>query len=241
VAELRVILQGSRRSANRIERSKWVTSRTQRVLAITGIVFVVLVAASILIVGNGPDGHASSAKVVAFYHAHKGAVVAASQLILLAVVVGLAFFWYFRDYLATTPVARRLATVGFAGAVVFAVGGGIASGAYFALADASGHVDPSTMQTLNLIQGDVSGGASEAGVALFLIASGVAILRSDGRLPTWVAWVGIVLGVASLVGILDIGLPAIGLWLLIVSITMLVRVHTPSTEIASNQPEPVRP
>jgi hypothetical protein len=74
-------------------------------------------------------------------------------------------------------------------------------------------------------------------VALFLIASGAAVLRSDGRLPTWVAWVGIVLGVVSLVAVLDLGLPAVGLWLLIVCITMLVRPSTsPSLPDTNEQP-----
>jgi hypothetical protein len=48
------------------------------------------------------------------------------------------------------------------------------------------------------------------------------------------AWVGIVLGGASLL-IFGIGLPAIGLWLILTCITILVRANTGFVAIASDQ------
>lgn len=204
----------------------------QRQVGIGGLVFIILVLASIFALPNVPQSDASSAKVVAFYHAHKNASHVSVYLILLAVFVGVFFFWYLRDFLAVSPMTRRLATIGFAGALIFAVSGAASAGALFAITQVIGHADPATIQTFNVIQGEFSSGLGEVGVAVFLIANNIAIIRGDGHLPVWLGWVGIVLGVASIV-LIDPGIIAMGLWLLISCITMLIRVHntTPSTDL----------
>jgi hypothetical protein len=99
------------------------TPRMPRLVAISGLIFVALVAASIFVVPNAPDSHASASKDVAYFHAHKTAVGVAGHLILLAIVVGLFFFWYFRNLIGATPATKNVATVGFAGAVLFAASG----------------------------------------------------------------------------------------------------------------------
>ena len=113
----------------------------QRLLAISGLVFVALNAASIFILPNQPDGHASAAKATVYFHAHKTAAGVSAHLILLAIFVGLFFFYQYPQ-----PGSRRLlrpkisATVGFAGAVVFAVSGAVAAASYYTLGDAvAGH------------------------------------------------------------------------------------------------------
>jgi hypothetical protein len=216
-----------------------VTARMQRLTAIGGLVFVALVVASIIVVPNPPDSHAGAAKVVTFFHAHKTAAAVSGHLILLAVVVGVVFFWYFRTLIASTPEAKNFATVGFAGALIFAVSGGVASAALYALNDVTGHAEPSTIQTLSLLQGDISGFIGEPGIALFLLASSIAIIRGVARLPHWVGWLGLVLGIATLTG-LGLGFPALGLWLIISCITMLVRVHL-STETTAAGREAAHP
>jgi hypothetical protein len=213
-----------------------VNPRTQRLIGISGLVFIAIVAASIFVTPNSPSSTASATKVVAYYHVHKTAAGVSGHLISLAVSLALFFFWYLRDFISTTLGTKRLATIGFAGAVLFAVSGGLAAGAFYAINDTVGHVDPSTIQTLSLLQGDVSDGLGEAGVAVFLLASSIAILRGSGRMPGWVAWLGIVLGIASLL-VFGLGLPAMGLWLLISCITMLVRTNSATTPTA-NKPEP---
>ncbi len=222
-------------SADRLRSEKvTMTARMQRLLAISGLVFVALIAASIFILPNQPDGHASAAKATVYFHAHKTAAGVSAHLILLAIFVGLFFFWYFRNLIAATPATKNLATVGFAGAVVFAVSGAVAAASYYTLGDAVGHAVPSTIQVFNLFQADFADGVGEAGVAVFLVASSIAIIRGGGRLPRWVGWVGIVLGIASLL-IIGMGVPAIGLWLLISCIVMLVRARTLSLPAATEQ------
>jgi hypothetical protein len=206
------------------------TSRMQRLVALGGLAFVVLVLASVFAIPEPPQSDASSAKTVTFYHAHKAAAYVSVYLVLVAIFVALFFFWYLRDFLAVTPAAKRLATIGFAGALLFAASGAASAGALYAIAQAIDHADPATIQTLNIVAGSFSSGLGAAGVAVFLIATNVAVIRGNGRLPVWLGWVGIVLGVASIV-LIDPGIIAMGLWLLITCITMLVRVQAPSTSV----------
>lgn len=211
------------------------TQRTQRLIAVSGLLFVVIVAVSIFTLPNAPDSNANSAKVVTFFRAHRTAAGVSAHLITVAILVGVCFFWYFRNLVGVTTTTRHLATVGFAGALLFAASGAVASGAYYAINDAIGHADASTVQTLNLLQGDVSDGMSEAGVTLFLILSGIAIIRGRG-LPQWLGWVGIVLGVASLI-LFGLALPAIGLWLILTCVTILARSGSaPPTASVGQQP-----
>jgi hypothetical protein len=213
-----------------------VTLRAQRSIALGGLLFVAIVAVSIFALPNVPNSHASAAKVVTFFHDHKTAAGVSAHLIVLAVVVGVPFFWYFRNLISSTPSTRQLATVGFAGALLFAVSGAVAAGSFFTLNDAIGHADPSTMQTFNLMQDDFTNGVSAAGIALFLAASSIVIVRGGGELPQWVGWIGIVLAIATVV-LIGIGLPALGLWLLIACVTMLVRPG-PSTASMSRSQQP---
>jgi Domain of unknown function (DUF4386) len=207
------------------------TPRMQRLVAIGGLVFVVLVAASIVVSPNPPDAHASVTKVVSYYHNHRHGVLVESILITLAVFVGVFFFWYLREHLSTNGTNRSLATAGFAGALLFAASGGIAAGTDVALSDAANHVDPAVMQMLSVLQTDLANPLTDAGVAVFLFATGIVLIRG-GSLPRWLGWVGVVFAVASLTPF-QLSLPAIGLWILIACIVMLVRPRQPQLEFES--------
>ncbi len=78
-----------------------------------------------------------------------------------------------------------------------------------------------------------------AGAAGLLLASGLAILRG-GQLPAWAGWLGLVLGIASLVPLRNIGAPLAGIWTLIVSILLCLRTgrRTSSPEPAASDPVP---
>lgn len=193
-----------------------------RWLGIAGIAFIVLLVLSIFIVPNPPDSHASTAKVVSYYHDHKSGLVATSFIIELAVFVGVGFFWFLREQLAlAAPAAKRLLTLGFAGALIFATSGAFAAGISWSMADGVGHVDPTVMQTLNLMSTDLNGFLGAPGIALFLAATGVAII-THRVLPVWLGWAGIVLALVALV-IGFFGLLGIGLWILATSIILLLR------------------
>jgi len=78
------------------------------------------------------------------------------------------------------------------------------------------------MQTLNVLQNDFPGAVASVGAALFLLATGIALIRS-GALPRWLGWVGVVFGVLTLV--LRLGPIGAGLWVLLASIVILLRAN----------------
>jgi len=193
-------------------------ARLQRWLGVVGLIFVALLVVSVVTSPSLPSAHSSGAKVVASLQSHKAALRFSAVIIGVAVFEGLFFFWYLRDYLSEVPSNRRLATVGFAGVVVFAVAGGVGAGGRLALADAVGHVDPTVMQALNVLQNNLNAVLAGAGTAVFLVANGIATIR-NGPLPRWQGWVAVVLGVIAIAA----GAPAAALWILITSITILLR------------------
>jgi hypothetical protein len=194
----------------------------QRALGVAGIVFVALVVVSIFVVPNAPNTHASATKIVSFYHKHKTGLAVSTYLTEIAVFLGVGFFWYLRDHLiALNPATRRSASLGFAGALIFAVSGAVASGISWSLADGVGHIDAAAMQTLHVLNMDLSGFVGAPGMAVFLAATGGTIL-AHRVLPVWLGWVAIVFAVVALV-IGFFGFIGIGLWILATSITLLVR------------------
>ncbi len=197
--------------------------RIQRWLGVLGLVFVALVVASVLLTGNSPGSHASAASVISYFHKNTTQVEVSAYLTEVAVFVGLFYFWLLRDYIAAVA-NKALATIGFAGAALFGAAGTASAGLDWSSADAVGHVAPSVMQSLNVLSNDVSNFLLGAGLGVLLVATGLAVIGSRGPLPVWLAWIGIVFGVAALVQSW-IGLLAVGVWLLITNIVLLV--HTP--------------
>jgi hypothetical protein len=191
----------------------------QRWLGIVGLVFVVLIVVSTFSTPAPPSTSDSVAKVVSYYHQHRSATLVIAYLIEVAIFVGIFFFWLLRDRLARDN--RLLANIGFAGAILFAASGGVFSGLSMALGHASGHVHPSVMQSLNALSEWLPVTLAGAGVAIFLVATGAALIRS-AVLPRWLGWVGIVLAVASLV-LPQVAPPAAGIWILVASIVVLIR------------------
>jgi hypothetical protein len=115
-------------------------ARAQRWLGMAGLVFFALVIAAV-VTTTTMSSHASAAKVAASVHQHKSALAFSAFVVGLAVFEGLFFFWYLREYLCDVASNRRLATVAYAGVVLFAVSGTLGAGVRFSMADAVGHVD----------------------------------------------------------------------------------------------------
>jgi hypothetical protein len=180
------------------------------------------VVVAVAIAPGAPNSNATAAKVISTYHRHQAGYYVSAYVIVVAVIIGLAYCWYLREYLTRVPASRRLMTIAYAGAIVFGVSGTVGAGLNFALADAShrGNITGATMQTLNLLKNDLNITIAAAGTATFLLATGVAIVRNGG-LPRWLGWAALVLGVISATGI--VGPIGVGLWVLATSITVLVR------------------
>jgi hypothetical protein len=195
---------------------------------ITGILFVALVVVSIF---TGPGGNsatnsdANPANTLAYFqapHAHHAGLSA--LLITLAVTIGLFFFASVRDYLRRDEAQESLARTSFGGAIIFGASGALSAGALLAISDSPKTLLPATAQMLNLIQNDVSNGMQAAGLAVFFLAVGIAVIRSR-LLPLWWGWVTIVLGLVAASVILSFAaFIGMGVWAIVTAIMMYLKL-----------------
>jgi hypothetical protein len=195
-------------------------SHLRRWVGLGGLALVLVLVGTILFTPNGPDTTASPEKVALFARHNRAGLYLSSYLISLAVLLAGSFLWYLRDVIAPGPRGRRLVNLGFAGGLLFLVGGIFSAGVSFAMADVAKHADPVVLQTLNIFQQDVTNAAGGA-TALLLGATSLAILRSRA-LPRWLASVGLILAAASF-AIPMLGLPTVALWWLLTSVVVLVK------------------
>jgi len=213
------------------------SGRMQRWTGISGLVFVVLIIGSIVAGGgDSPRAKDSGAKVVKYYANHETGARVEVYLIAVAVAVAVFFFWQLRMKL----IARSdhlLPNLGFIGAILFMVAGTLASSIYWALAEgADHHFDESSMRTLNILQATLPDITSDIGIAVLLFANGLVIIRSTG-LPTWTGWLGVVFGVVSIVLTLDVGLPALGIWMIVICIVLIVRASAQDSAAQDSAPQ----
>jgi hypothetical protein len=215
----RVPAQGLLDSHPNFEGEATVNSHLRQWVGLGGLALVVVLLVSIFATPEPPGATASPATVAKFVLDHRAGLYLNAYLTSLAVVLATAFVWYLRDVVAPGIPGRRLATLGFAGAVLFVVGGIYSAGTAFAMADVAKLADPNVLQTLNIFNEDINGFGGAA-TALMMGAMGLGILRSKA-LPTWLAYLSLVLAVVSF-AVPVLGLPGVGLWLLITSVVVLV-------------------
>ena len=191
--------------------------RWSKIAPLFAVLFVAFVVASVVVSGNAPDTTASPATILHYYRTHKNQMSIAAVLIPPAVVFGLIWFSYLRNWLQRQDVDHRWGTLTLAGGILFAVTGGVAGGALAVLGDSPDHLTLSSAQTLNYLQSDMPLILASMAFGVMAIAAGVAMLKS-ARLPTWLGWVSLILGILGVVPVGDFfALPAIGIWTLIVA------------------------
>jgi hypothetical protein len=159
-------------------------------------VFVVLLAITLILAGEGVDPKDGVEEVLAYYSDNEGEVMASGFLGGFAVVFFLFFAGWLRKVLreAEGP-GGVLSAVSFAGAIVFAVGGAVASTLAIALAESFDDIDPSALEAVNAIAYNYFIPFA-VGFSTFLLATGISAVR-HGALPGWLGWSAIVLGVAT--------------------------------------------
>jgi len=147
----------------------------QRWLEIAGIAFVVLVVVSVVVVAESTRQSRERGE--------SGGLLPQTQVGLEGVDLRhrasrSSWAWVSsgssREHLAfVKPASKPLATLGFFGALLFGVSGAVASGISWSLADSVGHVDPTVVQMLNVLNFDLNAFVGAPGIALFLGATGV--------------------------------------------------------------------
>lgn len=231
MSDIQMATPGLRTADSREPKSNDV--RLRRWVGAGGLALVVVLLATVLATPENLDATTNAAKVATFARQNQSGLYLSAYLISLAVFIAGSLFWYLRDVIAPNQAGRRLANLGFAGGLLFLVGGLLTAGSAFAMADVAKHAQPTVLQTLNIFSQDVADLAGGA-TALLLGATSLAILRSRA-LPSWLAYVGLVFAIASF-AIPMLGLPIVGLWILLTSIVVLV---TPGTSGIAKEIDPV--
>jgi hypothetical protein len=192
-----------------------------RVGSLSGVAFVALVIGSQLASGGLPDSSASPAKVIDFYQAHRTGEQFGAVLTAVAVVVGLYFFGSLRSHLSRVAGGAQFASIGFTGAVLFAVGGCINAGLQWSLADVPSRLTPAAAQALNVLSKDnLATGLYIAGLAALMLFYGIAIVRTR-LMPRWLGWLSIALGLIALAGpLVFLVFVATAPWAIIVSVLL---------------------
>jgi hypothetical protein len=185
---------------------------------LTGVISALLgvAGAAVAIVTNSPGSDASGKEVIAFYVAQGRTQQIGVILLGLAFVFFVFFAGALRAHLRQTPNAEALSALVLAGAVLETVGQTAGAGYVWTLAQESGHLDPSAALGLNALSNDAVI-TNTAGMVVFGIAAGLAILRS-GRLPRWLGWVAIAMGIVVMTPLEGFAFLALVIWMVIVSI-----------------------
>jgi hypothetical protein len=170
--------------------------RVARLVPFTGVVFAVLSLAGMATAQPPPGVHASGEQVLAFSKLHAGSQRTADGLL----IAGFAFFLFFvgslRAHLRRSPEAEAASTVALAGAAVLAAGVAVYIGLDAASNAAPHALAPAAAQALNVLALQLVYPVLVGGF-VFGIAAGAAILRSR-RLPVWLGWASIVIGLTPL-------------------------------------------
>jgi len=194
---------------------------TRLTTPVTGLIFVALMLISVSLSGSTPDSNASAGRVIAFYVAHRHDQQVSDITFTLAALFIVFFAGALYGYLRETQAAASAGAVMLVGAGLLAVGLTILAGTNWALADVPGRLSPAAAQALNVIGNDVFYTLPVGGAA-FGIAGGVAILRG-ARLPGWLGWIAVVIGVALATPALWIAGVALFVWVLVVCSLVYVR------------------
>ena len=204
---------------------------------LTGALFVVLtLIAFFAIGGNTPEGDDSAQKVVSFYSDHETKEIIAAVVLSLGAVALIFFAATLKQRLEVARPDRGILPTVALGAGIIAAGGFLtAATLHFALADYAGDVDPSAAQAINAIDSDFFLPFA-MGLATLILATSLWLLRNRSLLPTWLAWLGIVIFVVSFTPAGFIGFGLAGIWIIVVSILLYLRDETPS--VGSPAPAP---
>ena len=191
---------------------------------LTGVVFALLIVGVFILFGEGQDPTDKSAReIVNYYVDHKDEQFFGAILAGLAAVSFLFFAGWMRTVLRAGEENGVLSTVAFGGAIVFAASIAIGASLHVSLADLSDDISPAAIQAINGIDWDYFIPFA-VGMSTFLIATGLSAVR-HGTLPKWLAWIGLLVGVAAYTPIGFFAFLAGVFWVFVASILLTVQAR----------------
>jgi hypothetical protein len=220
-------------------------TRVGRWIPLSGIVYVVLFLVGFILVSDSPEASDSDTEIVSYY-GDSGNRAKEIVVFFLFVVAALLLVWFVTDLRgrlrAVEPEPHNLSSLAFASGIASATlltaAVSLGVGPTFTIEDTDRFtVDPDTIRLV----GDTSYlllVGSMMVTAILIAATSVLAIRT-AVLPTWLGWVGLVVALAQLVGILFFPLFALWAWVLIVSIALIARPAEPG--VADGTPAPPVP
>jgi hypothetical protein len=192
-----------------------------------GVLFIVVAIVAFAIGGEPPEAKEGGQKIIDHYVDNKDSIQISSLLVGIAAVLLVFFFGYLRKVLHAAEGERgMLSILVLVGAAIVATGIAIDATLAFALSEAADDIDPTAAQAIEAIW-DNDFLPMMVGTTVILFATGISVVR-HGALPKWLGWVAILLGV---VGVTPIGFAAflgLGVWIVIVSVILSLRLRRPS-------------
>jgi hypothetical protein len=197
--------------------------RSERIAALTGVAFVVVAIVAGIIAGEPPDADSPVQEIVDHYAANETSIQVGAFVGVAAMVLLVFFGAYLRSVLsAVEGRGGILSTLTLVGAATIAVGFAIDFTISIALTEAAEDVEPAAVQALQALW-DSDFVPIALGILVFLIATGLSIVRY-GALPRWLGWVALVLAVIGFTPIGFVAFLGTGIWIVIISVLLAVRV-----------------
>ena len=200
-------------------------SRWTRVAPLTGIGFVVLAAAGVLVINNY-DYLPPAEEVKAFFEANAASVTVGAYLIFFSSFLLLWFAGSLRSALRTAEGGTgRLSAVAFAGGIAAAVGVMVAMSATLTIstrAGAEGGIPADAAMMLQDFSGYLMAGVLAGGLGVMIAATAVVAYRT-GFLPRRSAWVSAIIAIGSLSPIAYIVGGAAVLWVGVIGYVLYTR------------------
>lgn len=206
--------------------------KPHRLGILSGVAFVVLVViVFVVLAANPPDLKAPGQDVATFYTHHNGREQTAGHVLVIAALVGAIFvaqLWTTLRWAGSPSMWTGLVLVGGA---VCVTGFMVAAGDHIALAEAADKgFGPDGLRVLNAIDSD-NYPPFAGGLAILVLATGAAML-GRALVPSWLAWVGIALGIVAFTPAGFFAFVLLGVWLIAVSVLLSRKLAKDSTAAA---------
>ena len=197
----------------------------ERLLPLTGVLFVVLLIAGFAIAGEPPDADSDVQDIVDHYVDKEDAIWVSTGFFMAAALSLLFFASYLRRLFAEAERGTSLLPgLVLVGASILVTGGAIDGTIQIALAESADDIEPDAVQALQALW-DNDFLPFILGVVAYLLGTGLAIVKSD-VLPSWLGWLMLL---ALIIGFTPIGWVAgiiAGLSVLVISVILTMRARS---------------
>jgi len=198
------------------------------VAPLTGVAFIVVVIIALLISGGEPPSADEPVQEIIDHYVDNKDSVEIGAFVGVAAAVLLIFFGaYLRSVLsAAEGGSGMLSALPLVGTAIVATGLAIDSTITIALAETVEDIEPAAVQSLQALW-DNDFVPLALGIQVFLISTGLSVVLY-GALPKWLGWVALVLAVIGFTPIGFAAFLATGIWILVVSVMLTMRVRSES-------------